>query len=222
MAVFPDISKYQGRPNFDVMKSKMDYVILKASQGDFVDPQFFRNRDECARVDLSYGVYHFYDDRYSPGLQAQTLYNLLQNNPMPFEIWCDWENSYSGNYKGLKNVVAFMERVELLTGKTVGIYTGYYWFVENSHAIINDSQYKYLASRPLWLAWYTPDFTNNGIERVKIPLPWHKMNIWQFGTPSLGAAYGVQSIEIDMNEKFDGIQSPPASNVGGIKVRMFT
>jgi GH25 family lysozyme M1 (1,4-beta-N-acetylmuramidase) len=210
--IFPDISRYQGEPNFDKMKSKTDYVILKAGQGNFTDSQFTRNRNECERVGLSYGVYWFYDDRRSPQLQAQTLYNALLDHPMPAEIWCDWENfAHLGDrpYSQIRDVVAFMERVEQLTGKTVGMYTGYYWFMENSDAITNASQYRYLAARPLWLAWYTPNFTNTGIDKVKIPPPWHEMEIWQYGTPSLGYEYGVQSIEIDMNERFDGVPVPP-------------
>jgi len=193
---FPDVSHWQGDVNFDVMKSKTDYIIFKASQGGFPDPKITRNKWEAKRVGLPYGLYHFYDDRVSPSRQAETFASLASG---AVELWCDWESSYSSEFAGLKNVVSFMERVEELTGKSVGMYTGYYWFLGNSSAITNASQYRYLADRPLWLAWYTNDFTPKEIERVRIPKPWTKMEIWQYGTPSLGAEMGAESIEIDMN-----------------------
>ena len=211
--IFPDCSYYQKEINFDTMKSKTDYIILRAGQKDWIDPFFERNRAECERVSLSWGAYWLYDDRSSPGKQADALYSLFNTGqPRPAEIYCDWEVTYGGNYPGLKNVVAFMERVELLMGMKVGMYTGYYWFLGNSTPYTNPNQYKFLESRSLWLAWYTDDFTSNGIEHVKIPKPWTKMNIWQYGTPVLGAEYGVSSKEIDMNLRLDGITPPSDVN----------
>lgn len=201
--IFPDISFHQGNNvNFNTMRMQTDYLILRAGQGQWLDTCFKRNRDECIRVGLPYGVYWFYDDRVSPAKQAETLYGLLKTHPLPKEIWCDWERTYSGEYGGLDDVVAFMERIESLTGMTCGMYTGYYWFLENSNKNQYPSQYRYLESKPLWLAWYTDDFTENGIEKVKIPPPFKEMDVWQYGTPSLAYKYGVtQSIEIDMNKR---------------------
>lgn len=202
MTNFPDISKWQGDVDFDVMVTKTDYIILKAGQGNWIDPKFTRNKTECLRVGLNFGVYWFYDDRHSPGKQAEKLVEILAGL-QPSEIFCDWESTYGGNYGGLQNVVAFMQRVEELTQIAVGMYTGYYWFVENSNQNQNKNQYAYLKQRALWLAWYTPDFSE-----VLIPAPWTQTSIWQYGTPPIAHEYGVtESKEIDMNERMG--ENPP-------------
>ncbi len=203
MKHFPDVSKYQGDIDFDVMKTKTDYIIFKASQGAYHDPYILRNISESKRVGLPFGLYHFYDDRVSPAVQAETFAAMAKD---AVELWCDWERTYSPTFAGIKNVVAFMERVEELTGKRVGFYTGYYWFLENTNPIANVSQLRYLADRPLWLAAYTDDHTPTGIEDVKIPKPWIEMDIWQHGTPAIGYSMGAKSIEIDMNVR---LGNPP-------------
>src|SRR3990172_10660161 len=122
--LFPDISFWQGAINFDLMKSKTNYIILRSSQRLWIDPQFVRSSSECVRVGLPFGIYHFFDDRDSPGKQAEFLAGILAGHPQPLEIFCDYEKTYGGVYKGLPNVVAFMQRLEQLTGRQVDFYTG--------------------------------------------------------------------------------------------------
>lgn len=213
VSFFPDISFWQGEPNFDVMRQATDYVIFKSSQRNYADPQFTRNRSEALRVGLAWGIYHFYDGRSSPKVQADTIANLLRGHPPPAEIWMDWERNYNGAWEGLRNVVACMEEVERLTGIVMGMYTGYYWFVGNSNKFTHASQYNYLGQRPLWLAWYTDDHTPKNFERVRVPPPWTKIDIWQYGTPVIAYQFGVDtrvSKEIDMNMRVgDSIGIPP-------------
>ncbi len=201
---FPDVSRYQIDIDFDVMKTKTEYIIFKASQGAYPDPKLSRNIAESKRVGLPYGLYHFYDDRISPSKQAETFATLSAGAD---ELWCDWESTYNGEHKTLRHVVSFMERVEELTQKQVGMYTGFYWFVDNTSPINDLARYRFLEERPLWLAWYTDDHTPKEIERVRIPKPWTKMKIWQYGTPAIGHEMGAQSVEIDMNLR---VGNPPA------------
>ncbi len=194
---FPDISFYQGDVNFDIMKTKTDFIILRAGQANYADSKFERNRSECLRVGLPFGIYWFYDDRYSPRAQAEKLASLFAaGHPKPYEIWIDWENTYNGPYSGLSNVVACMELVEQLMGMKTGMYTGYYWFAEHTNSQTHQSQYAWLAQRKLWEAWYTDD-----INDVLIPKPWTQMTVWQYGTPVVGREYGAQSDELDMNQR---------------------
>lgn len=197
---FPDVSFWQGEINYDVMKTKTQAIIIRAGQNQWTDEQFERNYSEAKRAGLLVGVYWFYDDRVSPGKQAEILISLLRNKTLELEVFIDWENSYGGAFGGLSNVVAMMQAVERarLDVKDVGIYTGYYWFRSNSNPVANVSQYAYLRSKPLWEAWYTTNPAN-----VLIPAPWTSLTHWQFGTPAV--AWGQQSIEIDMNY-FNGTQ----------------
>jgi hypothetical protein len=169
------------------------------------------------------GSYFFYDDRISPGKQAELWASLLRDDYPEMQIWADWENTYGGAYGGLANVVAFMQRVEqLLPGVKIGLYTGYFWFRGNSNAVTNASQYTYLKTRPLFLAWYT-----NNAANVLVPQPWSSIFLWQFGTPSEGHAYGVGSAEIDMSYinmteadfqiRYGGVVVPPGGGVQIIK-----
>lgn len=199
----PDVSFWQGLINFALMRTKTDYIIFRSSQADYSDFRLDRNVMEAKRVKLPFGFYHFYDDKISPSRQADVFAALI-NYHKPQEIWCDWEKTYGGSYSGLRNVVAFMERVEQLTWMQCGMYTGYFWFFENSNSITNASQYRYLADKKLWLAWYNDDRTNIGIENVKIPKPWSHMDVWQYSEQGPGYDFGAQSKELDMNERFDG------------------
>jgi len=202
--LFPDCSFWQGSINFDLMRLKTDYIILRSSQRNWIDPQFIRSRAECVRTGLPFGTYHFYDDRDSPGEQAEFVAGILAGHPQPLEIYCDYEKTYGGDFKGLPNVVAFMQRFEQLTSRQVDFYTGYYWFLENSNAVANASQYNYLKDKKLWLAAYNATHTPTGGAGLLIPKPWTKVNVHQYGTPAIGHSYGtVDSLEIDMNERLD-------------------
>jgi len=72
------------------------------------------------------------------------------------------------------------------------MYTGYYFFIENSNSFDNANQYKYLATRPLWLAWYA------AASFVKVPAPWTDYTDWQYGTPS--DPWGQPTKELDRNK----------------------
>jgi GH25 family lysozyme M1 (1,4-beta-N-acetylmuramidase) len=188
----PDVSFYQKLIDFLFMRKRTDAVIIRAGQNLWIDEQFIRSYTEARHKGMLRGVYWFYDDRVSPGAQAAIIASLIQHDLPEMEIWMDWERSYGGGFTGLRNVVACMQEIErLLPGVRVGMYTGYFWFLENSNAIRNAAQYAYLKNKPLWLAWYA------AASMVKIPAPWSLLSLWQYGTPA--EDYGQVSQEIDMN-----------------------
>lgn len=199
---FPDISFYQGKVDFDKMRVQTDAVIIRAGQNVWIDAQFVRNWTEAKRVGMRRGTYWFYDDRINPIVQAGLWVDLVKNDRPEMELFADWENTYNGPYNKLSHVVQFMQAVEAaLPGATVGIYTGYYWFKDHSNPTANAAEYAYLKNRPLWMAWYTSNPAN-----VLLPAPWTKITHWQYGTPALGALYGTETTEIDMNY-FNGSQA---------------
>lgn len=207
MNLFPDVSFWEGAIDFNVMRSKTDYIILKASQIT-VDHRFQEYRAGCESVGLPYGVYHFYDDRSSPKKQADLFCGLFRDKK-PVEIFCDWETSYGGEFTGIKNVVAFMQECERQLGMEMGMYTGYWWFIENTNPVTHYSQLNYLKAKKLWLAAYNEDYTNTGIMFVKVPRPWTKMDIWQFSDRGPGREYGCNSEELDMNERLGDFPTIP-------------
>jgi GH25 family lysozyme M1 (1,4-beta-N-acetylmuramidase) len=190
---YPDVSFYQGDIDWDVMRSKTDTVIIRAGQNEWVDVKFIENWKAAGERAMLRGAYWFYDGRKSPGFQADLFASLVRGDPAEMELIVDWERSYNGAHEGLPNVVAMMQRLEsLLPGTVSMIYTGYYWFIANSNPILHRTQYNYLQTRPLYLAYYTSNPAS-----VKIPPPWSDLLLWQYGTPVVD--YGQESIEIDMN-----------------------
>ena len=190
---FPDVSFWQGEIDWDTFATHTDAVIIRIGQAKFVDVQFERNYAEAIKHGVRVGFYFFYDDRYSPGEQATTILNALAGKQIDMEVFIDWETSYGGQFRGLPQVVALMQAVEAgLPGTYVGMYTGYYWFRENSNATTHASQYAHLKNKRLWLAWYA-----NDPSVVLIPVPWSFIAHWQFGTPAV--TWGQVTKELDMN-----------------------
>ncbi len=197
---YPDVSFYQKVINYSLMRSMTDTIIVRAGQNNWIDSEFVRNWMNAKG--MKRGVYWFFDGRVTPQSQAEILVNLIKSDMPEMEIWIDWEHNYGGAYEGLKSVVAMMKRIEeLLPSAVVGVYTGYYFFVQNSNSLTNAAEYTYLKNKPLWLAWYTSDASI-----VKIPAPWSSLLLWQFGTPAVGYDYGCGTLNLDMNY-FNGSQA---------------
>lgn len=55
-----DVSAYQGDINFDLLKPVVDFIIIKATEGNgFLDHKYLRNQTEARRVGIPLGYYHF-------------------------------------------------------------------------------------------------------------------------------------------------------------------
>lgn len=189
---FPDVSFYQEEIDYEVMSSKTDTLIIRLGQNNWEDPQFDRNYTVSKSKGMIQGLYDFYDDRVSPKTHVDRIVNQIGTDLPEMEIYIDWERTYGGQFRGLPNVVATMQSLEDRLGVEAGLYTGYYWFRANSNPITNASQYNYLKTKPLFLAWYT----NNPLD-VLIPAPWSHLTLWQYGTPV--EDYGQKTFEIDKN-----------------------
>ena len=201
---FSDVSFYQGVIDWVKMRLKARKVIIRAGQRTWVDIKFVVNYLAAKPVGFLRGVYWFYDGNASPGEQARILTDLLKLCGLPeLGIWIDWERNSGGGHEGIKNVVAMMQEVErLLPGVEVGLYTGYYFFVDNSNPFTHKAQYAYLSKKKLWLAFYTL------LSLVRIPALWPHMTYWQKGTPAVGREWGTESEELDMNEDMAGEPDP--------------
>lgn len=197
-----DISLYQDNnatpQGVDFLKMKAsgaDFVIVRAGQSTWIDPDFATNWANAKVAGIPRASYWYYDPRVNPVIQAKLFNQLFANDKPEGRLWIDLEfpASWGGNYGNQASWVAFCEELKF-NNHRVGIYTGYYWWLEHTTA----ADREYYAQYPLWLAWYT---SNPSL--VKIPAPWAQCLIWQDGTPAIGLSVGVESIEIDHN-KFNG------------------
>jgi GH25 family lysozyme M1 (1,4-beta-N-acetylmuramidase) len=80
-----------------------------------------------------------------------------------------------------------MERLKvLLPNKKLGVYTGYYYWLEFAAGVTYFSQF------PLWIAAYNTTVP-------LIPPIWSDWTYWQFTDNGDGTLFGVESRNIDLN-----------------------
>lgn len=196
-----DISFYQDTADFQIMKSAgARGVIIRAGQNAWKDVRADEFMILAKQAEMPFGSYWFYDSRIEPERQAELWAKILADDDTKLGIWADYEENYGGAYGGWRKFYNFLEACKrLMPERMLGIYTGYYYWLEHSpNPITESASLNYFAQYPLWLAWYT---TNPSI--VKIPKPWTKMVFWQYSASGDGANYGVGSKEVDKN-KFMG------------------
>ena len=197
----PDISFYQDDPetpegvNFIKMRNSAYYVIVRAGQNTWGDRDFKVNWREAKAAGLPRGSYWFYDSRVDPQKQAEKWVSMFDGDFGELPLFGDFEDLYNGPYKGWKNWYNFIERVKKLIpqNKEIGIYTGYYYWRENTAgAGIPSASLNYFKQYPLWIA-------NYGTASPLIPQPWSEWTFWQFTDNGDGTLYGVESLNIDLN-----------------------
>lgn len=197
----PDVSFYQdndGSPqqiDFQRMKAAgARFVVIRAGQGNYIDTDFAYNWREAKAAGIPRGSYWFYDSRVGPQYQAEKWWSLIGNDPGELPCFLDLEEKYGGDWSSWHNWYDFLAKFQSLSklpDEKIGIYTGFYYWTE--HAPVNVINLEWFRRFPLWLAWY-------GLQTdAKVPPPWDSCLFWQYGTPPIGIAYGVESIELDMN-----------------------
>jgi len=210
--IIPDVSFWQDRNDtprkidFVRMRTKSRGVIIRGGQNTWDDDDFGYNWPAAYFAKLLRGIYWFWDSRSSPKSQALRLYNLVKNDPPEMEVWFDFEETYGGRYGGWRNFAAMIgEFQQLMPSAGVGIYVGYYYWLENGPNPDKETTSKgkaearaaleWFAKFPLWLPWYTSNLLT-----VKIPRPWKKALYWQYIAKSnVGLEYGAESLDIDLN-----------------------
>jgi GH25 family lysozyme M1 (1,4-beta-N-acetylmuramidase) len=208
----PDVSFYQNSPttpqgiDFVEMNQEADFVIIRAGQNTWTDPDFAYNYKAAKAAGLPRGSYWFYDSRSTPISQAKLFTSLLADDPPECGAWLDLEESYGGPYYGWSNWILCLDYLRL-TLPRVGIYTGWgYWSGYRNGVVkvpgkdiyqprMTADALTYFKSFELWIANYGVSFPN-------VPLPWTSYVFWQYTASGNGALYGVESKEIDLNEFF--------------------
>lgn len=198
----PDISFYQDnsttpqRVDFVKMKTISDFIVIRAGQNLWSDRDFKYNWAEAKRVGLPRGSYWFYDSRADPKQQAEKWIETLGSDMGELPLFADFEESYNGPHAGWQKWYDFLERLKALAnGKEISIYTGYYYWTPNApNPVTQPSSLEYFHQYPLWVANYK-------VTKPRIPAPWKddEWLFWQYTEEGDGPAYGVESLEIDLN-----------------------
>lgn len=197
-----DVSFYQDDPqtpqgiDFYKMRKSAEFVIIRAGQNLWVDPDFKINWRESKLAGFPRGSYWFYDSRADPKRQAELWAQQFAGDFGELPLFADFEEKYNGAYKGWKNWYTFLERLkQLVGGKEIAIYTGYYYWKENApNPSTQASSLEYFHQYPLWVARY-------GATEPLVPPPWKagEWTFWQFTDTGDGKLFGVESNGIDLN-----------------------
>jgi GH25 family lysozyme M1 (1,4-beta-N-acetylmuramidase) len=192
----PDVSFWQDDNNtpqginfVQMRDAGASFVILRAGQGAWIDPDFARGYAAAKAAGLPRGVYWYFDSRYSPLSQALLCASAVGQDFPELGVWLDLEESYGGGYRGWQNWIQCLAALKTKFPR-VGCYTApFYWMLNRPQ---DAESLAYFKSFDLWLAHYN-------VTTPLVPSPWTSWVLWQYGTPAEGLKYGAESLEIDMN-----------------------
>lgn len=130
-----DVSRWQNVINFDVLKSEVNALVIKAGGADgglYVDGQFRRNRDEARRVGLPRWFYWYKGGAGSPEEQAAYFVQAIGGLQPGEALVLDDENEPTVN---VDFVCRFADKVKALTGLNIVLYSNQARFVGNLQPI---------------------------------------------------------------------------------------
>lgn len=188
-----DVSVFQGEIDFAAARlDGMEAVYIRSSYGsDGADRRFTLNCAAAEAAGLPFGLYHYLEARDPEGArrEAEHFVSLIRTQRYTCRPALDFEN-----YRGLDAsqatavALAFLERVEELTGQRPMIYADGYAVAAKLEEPI--------AAYPLWLAQWgpeTPSLTG---------APWSEWTGWQFTDE--GQVRGIEGY-VDRDQFTDGI-----------------
>lgn len=189
-----DVSHHQGYINWrDVAASGISFAIIKATQNR-MDKQFIRNITEARKAGLLVGAYHFMDNSVQTLAAAKRAANqfyaaIVAGGGVDLPPVLDYESKAPDVTAAQTTAVAkaFMQEIELLTGKQPMIYT-YPSFISNFNGL---SQY------PLWIARYS---TKSPVDAQG----WKEWEFWQYH----GGIAGEGGTLPNSKQKIPGVAGP--------------
>ncbi len=142
-----DVSHYQGRINWDEVArdTKVTYVYLKATEGTGnVDDTYRYNFNECKRVGLKVGSYHFFRPQLSARGQFDNFMSRVETRRQDLLPVVDIETTNGVSDAVLQSrLLEFCELLEKEFGKKPIIYTGKNFYNKHIHGNSRLRAYKF-------------------------------------------------------------------------------
>lgn len=211
VSFYQDINATPQKIDFAKMKAYgASFAVIKAGQFNYADEDFGDNWVNCKKAGLPRSSYWFCDKDDSGTAQARRYWSLMKYDQPEGMLFADYETGSWIDWKQLADFVKTLQDLSGYPSQRIGIYTGYYYWLDHSPA--NLASRNWFKQFPLWLASYssTPSI-------VKVPTPWTECLIWQDGTPAIGWQVGAESREIDHN-RFNGDPNKFKQFMGGVPV----
>ena len=147
-----DVSDWQGYINYaSVRESGIEIVYIKSSQGSNIkDPYFEINYENAKANGLKVGFYHFLTATNTDQAiqEANFFASVISGKKPDCKLVMDYEQFGGVGVEEINNIaIAFLERVQTLTGKEIIVYSD----LSNAQNTFN----REVADRySLWLAYY--------------------------------------------------------------------
>ena len=197
-----DVSQHQSKINWDKVKGKVDFVILRLGwignkDNHTIDSQFERNYIECRRLGIPVGVYVYNYCTSERAVQSGASWTISQLNgkPLDLPVYIDMEDKSGvglGKDINTKMCIAFNSIIES-TGRWAGVYANADWFNNKLHKDVIKSKYT------TWIATYT-----SGTDKYKV-----EYDMWQ--NSSSGKVDGVSG-KVDTNYMYRDLISEIKGN----------
>ncbi len=182
-----DISHYNSKVDLVELSKNTSFIYMKATEGTtFVSNVYSSRAKKLNELKVKWGAYHYYRVNKNPIDQAKHFCKYVQDSGLPPVLDIEKINNNFKYPYHTEDLIRFLNEVETITKQVPMIYVGYYYARD---VIKTDERFK---KYPLWVAWYTDDFT-----RVKIPFPWKKATLWQY--TDKGKAKGIDG-NVDLNK----------------------
>lgn len=127
-----DVSTHNGTIDWEKVKPQIDGAIIRATYGKTgVDAQFKRNADECERLGIPYGVYHYsYAGNYSVAkIEGEHLLETIKGRKLSYPVYFDAEDPklpvQNHNLRTL--IECFGDTIES-AGYWCGVYSSLNWW----------------------------------------------------------------------------------------------
>ena len=207
-----DISFWQENPDtkdiivdFQKMKSSgASGVIFRVGQGTWEDKQFENYWKNSEGKGLSRGGYWYYDSSVDPKVQARKCVSILKrlNVKLEMPLFADFEDKRTYlPFHGWKKWYEFLEELKLLSNYKLGVYSNYYYWLENRPRGIESFRDRFFSNFPFWLAQYPFDThrEESAYKNPNIPNTWSTWEFWQVSDRGDGHFHGVESSRVDVN-----------------------
>lgn len=215
-----DVSHHQGAIDWEqVANDNKKFVILKAmyeAQSHRVDEYFNYNYENAGKFGLSRGVYIFIASASinDPQGDANALLGHLQNRPLEYGIWLDFESDVLAK-QGVDKIREFAYiYADIFTkaGYYCGIYCNKYWYDTFIHKDLK-------RDFDFWIARYPKNDTGRYNSESSLK-PIQYAVAWQYS--SKGNVAGIKT-RCDLDIDFDGVinliaQSRKSNNEIAIEV----
>jgi uncharacterized protein (TIGR03382 family) len=192
-----DVSYWQGTIDWDrVAAAGVRYAYIRASVGLENDTIFPRNWPESKRVGILRGAYHYFKPELDVDRQAQLMIDAMRAlEPDDLPPVLDIEHTGGvGAAEIVSRARRWVDLVEAATGRQVMVYTGKYWWQDNTGASPE------FVDHPLWVPQYGPSCPD-------LPDPWTEWLFFQ--TSNTGRVDGISGdVDLDLfNGDMDALRA---------------